>query len=110
MQLTKFSSETRLFWWRFRCKISNMISRQRELFTFQFIKFDPALKPIESASGCVIRYEGVLFLLTVAHAIRSAKDWYLALEVVDGRGWKNDPIAPMNYLRRIRILSAKVQG
>lgn len=87
-----------------------MLSRQRELFTFQFVKFDAALKPIESASGCVIRYEGELFLLTVAHAIKSAKDWYLALEVVDGRGWKNDPIAPMNYLRRLRVMSAKVHG
>lgn len=87
-----------------------MISRQRERFTFQLIRLNAALMPIESASACLIRYKGVLFLLTVAHAIKSAKDWYLALEFQDGKGWKNQPIAPMSYLRRLQILPAKVRG
>ena len=65
-------------------------------------ELDADLRPIYSASGCLIDYKGKRFILTVAHLTEDGGNWAIETEFV-AEGTKLYQIGPMMFVRQMDL-------
>lgn len=77
------------------------------LYTFSLVQCDDLKRPIGYASGCIIRFKGHLFLLTVSHATGNMGNWAVEGAYVKEFGTQLFPLGQMSFLSIGRLNKRK---
>jgi hypothetical protein len=68
-------------------------------------------EPVAHASGCLVRYHGHVFILTVGHAVGNQEQWAIEMEYdFDRRETKLYRLGTMNFLRLFHFKGGKIKA